>query len=165
MFDSLLIRQRLLSILVVVVVLAVSTIAALVLWLLPAQLARTIEYDFERSGRRSLDLARAVPQPWERVCFLGPYVSDEMAREILGFEWEPEMVSMVQQNDGIILLVFVGANNQVEAFSNQWRRMTDFAAVSHRCFPRSQARFVSADGRHLTAALPTLLPTAVPLVR
>lgn len=137
---------------IVLIVLA-SAILAGVLWLMPSALARDIENDFTRSGQRSVDLARAVPQPWSRVCVLGPYTDKAAASKTLGFAWDPSTVSPIDRQDGIMLLVFVTEDNQVAAFSNQWRRVTDFAPVNHQCFPRAKARFVQAAGtRGLSAA-------------
>lgn len=108
-------------------------------------LAASIEGNFGQSGRRSVDLARAVPQPWHRVCIFGPYSDNDTVQSTLGFKWDSAKVSDIRQNEGITLLVFVGADDQVAAFANHPRRTGDFSNLSGQCHARRDARFKQVD--------------------
>jgi hypothetical protein len=50
--------------------------------------SKRIAEQFEASGNTSVDLAQANPEPWDKVCVLGPYATNAAAREMLGFEWD-----------------------------------------------------------------------------
>ena len=109
------------------------------------QIANSIFEDYEKSDRRAVNLNRALPQPWKRVCMLGPYTDNETTHATLGFKWDSEAVSDIRENEGIMLLVFVAADKKVAFFTNYPRRKGDFANMNHQCFERSDARFEKVD--------------------
>jgi len=106
---------------------------------------RAIAEQFAQSGQRRIDLARAVPAAWKRVCMLGPYTDDAATEATLGFKWDSRRVSKVASDDTIVLLVFVGSGNDVVLSTNYLRGKGDFSNVSRQCFTRAQARFVQVD--------------------
>lgn len=103
--------------------------------------ADAIERQYAESGRRVVDLDRAVPRPWQRVCVIAPYMDNDATRATLGFAWDSEKVSDIAMDEGKVLLVFVGDTNQV-AFHAPYRRTDgDFSNLGGQCFTRAQARF------------------------
>ena len=105
------------------------------------EVANSIFDDFKKSDRRSVDLDRALPQPWKRVCMLGPYTGNSMTHATLGFKWNSQEFSDVWDNEGITLLVFVAADEKVAFFTDYPRSSGDFSNLTRQCFDRSNARF------------------------
>lgn len=99
-----------------------------------------IAQQFEDSGRRSVDLASAVPGDWERVCVFGPYSGNADAEKALGFEWPLEALTDID-HEGSSLLVFVQGGSVVHDIEHP-RRAGDFSNLTGRCFARTNARFV-----------------------
>jgi hypothetical protein len=122
-------------------------------------IAAAMQSAFSASGRKSLDLAIAVPRPWERVCILGPYTDNTAAAKLLGFPWDVKAQSAVGMNDGIALLLFV-QGQQVVSQVDYPRTAGDFANLTQRCFTRSQAKF---QVKPSPENWPTLVPVTVPV--
>ncbi len=95
----------------------------------------------EASGRTKVNLAEAVPRPWERVCILGPYTGNKEVRTILGFDWNVESRTSIHSNDGIALLLFVRGKDVVE-YVEYPRNQGDFSNLTMQCFAREKATFV-----------------------
>lgn len=104
----------------------------------------SIADQFSASGRKSVDLAVAVPGDWDRVCVLGPYSSDAEAAETLGFKWPAEFLTGIEHSDGISLLIFVKGKT-VLSYIEHPRVSGDFSNLRGRCFPHGSAKFVEVD--------------------
>jgi hypothetical protein len=107
-------------------------------------LSSSIADQFAASGRKTVDLASAVPGNWERVCVLEPYSTDASAAEALGFKWPAERLTDIADNDGISLLIFVQGQSVLGHVEHP-RRAGDFSNLTGRCFPRASAKFVQVD--------------------
>jgi hypothetical protein len=83
-----------------------------------------------------LDLASVGPQGWERMCVLGPYASNETAKETLGFYWDSEGLTALSSSDLINALVFV-RGNEVLAYGEVFRAKADFLSLQPSCISRS----------------------------
>jgi len=101
----------------------------------------SIADQFSASGRKGVDLAAAVPGNWDRVCILGPYSSDAVAAQTLGFTWPAETLTDIEQDDGISLLVFVQGKSVIDYVEHS-RGSGDFSNLTGRCFPRTSTKFV-----------------------
>ena len=104
-------------------------------------IANAIFEDFDESDRRTVDFDRALPQPWKRVCILGPYSDKEITSDTLGFEWNSQEFSEVWEHEGVTLLVFVSADGKVAFFTDYPRDKGDFSNLTRQCFDRASARF------------------------
>lgn len=105
------------------------------------KVATSIFDDFEESERRTVDLDRALPQPWKRVCMLGPYSDNDKTHATLGFKWNSQEFSEVSDHEGVTLLVFVSADDKVAFFTDYPRDKGDFSNLTTQCFERANARF------------------------
>jgi hypothetical protein len=94
----------------------------------------------EVESKKSVDLSAVTSDDWERVCVLGPYSSDQVASETLGFSWPAEARSSIEENDGISLLLFVHGGDIAYAVEHP-RDAGDFTNLSGRCFSREDAKF------------------------
>ncbi|USX12108.1 hypothetical protein NHH88_20695 [Oxalobacteraceae bacterium OTU3CAMAD1] len=104
-------------------------------------IANAIFDDFDESDRRTVDLDRALPRPWKRVCMFGPYTDNATTDETLGFKWNSQKFSEVWKDEGATLLVFVAADEKVAFFTDYRRSRGDFSNLSRQCFERLDARF------------------------
>ncbi len=107
-------------------------------------ISSSISDRFNASGRKSIDLADAVPGPWSRVCVLGPYSTNTVARQALGFDWDAESRTNIERDDGIALLLFVEGDDVV-AYTEHPRSDGDFTNLSGQCFTRNAAWFVQIN--------------------
>lgn len=82
-----------------------------------------------------LDLSFA----WDKVCIFEPYITNEKVNLILGFNWNIENYSKINQSDSIVALVFLyqGKVNQVVDFN---RNIADFKNLN-LCLNRNQSQF------------------------
>ena len=103
-------------------------------------LSEKIREEFQSSGRTFVNLATVLPDPWHKVCILGPYSTTKHAYDTLGFAWPVETQSSISTSDTIALLLFV-KNNEVIAFVEHSRRDGDFTNLSRQCFGREQSIF------------------------
>jgi len=99
-----------------------------------------IANQFAASGNRTVDLASAWPEGWDRVCVLGPYSNNAAAAQVLGFDWDVESQSSISTKDGISLLLFVQGSS-ISRHIDHRRNQGDFSNLSGRCFRREQAKF------------------------
>jgi hypothetical protein len=119
-------------------------------------IAVSIAGQFRRSNGALVDLAKANPGAWDRVCVLGPYSNNAAAKTTLGFDFDAEGRTAIQGNDGIVLLLFV-RGDQVTDFVEHPRNLGDFAALSGQCFERKRARF--SQGAPSPAGPAGMVPT------
>lgn len=87
-----------------------------------------------------MNLAKVLPNVWDKVCILGPYSTSKHAYETLGFAWPVERQSSISASDKNVLLLFV-TNQEIVEFVEHPRRDGDFANLSRQCFAREQATF------------------------
>ena len=95
---------------------------------------------------KAIDLRSVEAGDWDRVCVLGPYSSDQAAKEALGFSWPVEARSSIEESDSISLLLFV-RGKQVALAAEHPRTQGDFAELSGRCFAPEHAQFVRRADR------------------
>ena len=99
-----------------------------------------INGQFRDSQGGDVDLAKAYPANWDRVCILGPYSDNATAKSALGFDWDIEGQTAIHTNDGLSLLLFVRQDKVLAAVEHP-RAMGDFTKLSGKCFARARARF------------------------
>ena len=119
------------------------------------EISHEIAKQFELSGRRSVDLAKAAPGPWEKVCIIGPYMDNTGVSATLGFEWDSRSKTSILTNDSISLLLFVRGNQVVEYVEHP-RKHGDFSNLNTRCFAREKALFMQDQAP--AAGWPGLIP-------
>lgn len=105
------------------------------------KLSQEIGRQFQLSGDGSVNLAQAVPGPWDHVCVLAPYSDNTAARNALGFAWNAEARTSIHTNDGIALLVFV-RDGDVLDYVEHPRGDGDFSNLGGKCFAREESAFV-----------------------
>lgn len=103
--------------------------------------SREIGRQFQLSGDGSVNLAQAVPGPWDEVCVLAPYSDNTTARQTLGFGWNAEAKTSIHTNEGIALLVFV-KDGDVLDYVEHPRGDGDFSNLGGKCFAREESAFV-----------------------
>jgi hypothetical protein len=104
-------------------------------------ISREIARQFQLSGGGSVNLAQAVPGTWEEVCVLGPRSDNTLASNTLGFDWNAESKTSIEDNDAITLLVFV-RDGEVQDYVEHPRADGDFSRLSGKCFAREESAFV-----------------------
>ncbi|TFG59449.1 MAG: hypothetical protein E4H32_10110 [Nitrospirales bacterium] len=103
-------------------------------------ISEEITRQFKSSGRTFVNLAKVLPNVWDKVCILGPYSTSKHAYETLGFAWPVERQSSISASDKNVLLLFV-TNQEIVEFVEHPRRDGDFANLSRQCFAREQTTF------------------------
>ena len=106
-----------------------------------ADISREIARQYQLSGGGSVNLAQAVPGPWEEVCVLGPRSDNIAAGNTLGFDWDAEGRTSIETDERISLLVFV-KDGEVTQYVEHPRADGDFSRVSGKCFAREESGFV-----------------------
>lgn len=106
-----------------------------------ADISREIARQFHLSGDGSVNLAMAVPRPWEEVCVLAPYADNITASNTLGFDWNAESKTSIRTDDGIAVLIFV-KDGDVLDYVEHPRADGDFSRLGGKCFAREESRFV-----------------------
>ncbi|MGB7815737.1 MAG: hypothetical protein WBL28_05235 [Methylotenera sp.] len=101
----------------------------------------SIARQFAESKGTSVNLFTAVPGNWEKVCVLGPYSNNDIAKKTLGFEWSAETKTSIQTNEGISVLLFV-QDNKVVSFVEHPRNHGDFSNLTTQCFLKQKAQFI-----------------------
>ena len=72
------------------------------------------------------------------MCVLTPYTNNEAASNTLGFPWDAEKYTAIEDHDGINVLVFI-QDNQVLAYTEHPRNQGDFSRLAPGCLARNQA--------------------------
>ena len=104
-------------------------------------LALAIEQELKSNSWKEVDVAKAVPFDWDRMCILPPYLLENNQKQILGFE-APTMVS---NNDSLVTLVFI-KNETVKSYTHMDRYMLDAIA---QCYEQNNSliRFKRLDSQ------------------
>jgi hypothetical protein len=125
-----------------------AALAALLFWLLSvaacaprSEVSASIARNIKATEGKAVNLVAAVPGSWERVCILAPYSDNAAAKRTLGFEWDVERKTTIQNNEGISLLLFVKSQSVVQ-FTEHPRSAGDFSNLTGRCFTQEAAVFV-----------------------
>jgi hypothetical protein len=103
-------------------------------------ISTAIAEQFTKSNGGSVNLVEAAPGAWERVCILGPYSNNETTKQTLGFEWNAEIRTSIESDDGVSVLLFVQGNHVV-AYVEHPRGQGDFSNLTTQCFSRAKAQF------------------------
>ena len=122
-------------------------------------ISSAIARQFAESKDHAINLATAAPGAWDKVCVLGPYSSNNTAKQTLGFAWNAEALSSIQTNEGISLLLFVQGQHVVTSVEHP-RQQGDFSALTTQCFARDKAQFI--HNPRSTANGPELIPKNAP---
>ncbi len=101
-------------------------------------ISQKLTAEFDASTSAPIDLAKLGPPTWEKVCVLGPYITNGEAEKVLGFKWDVEQKSSIAKNDNINLLVFV-KDREVLAYAEHPRNKGDFLKLQSRCLTRKQS--------------------------
>lgn len=124
-----------------------ATRVAFAFWLLSvgacaqqSEVSDSIARNFKATEGKTVNLAAAVPGNWERVCILGPYSDNTAAKRALGFDWNIERKTTIQNNEGISLLLFLQGQSVLQ-YAEHPRSAGDFTNLSGRCFGRDAAVF------------------------
>ncbi len=106
-----------------------------------AQLLEIISLDGE------IDLAKAVPGNWERVCILAPYTTNSRAKEILGVSVNVARRSNIGSSDSIALLATIH-DSRVNGLYEISFESANFTPHAGECFPKNDARFLIQSTGH-----------------
>ena len=93
------------------------------------------------STSETIDLSQVGSSSWSRLCVLTPYSTNETAENVLGFEWDAESRTSIQNSDSITVLAFA-SDDEVETYVAYPRGKGDFAGGESACLARDRAQFV-----------------------
>ena len=110
-----------------------------------SDISAQIEAQLHADPTGSVDLRRIGPEEWERMCVLTPYTNNEAASNTLGFPWDAEKYTAIEDHDGINVLVFI-QDNQVLAYTEHPRNQGDFSRLEPSCVTRDQAMVTREKG-------------------
>jgi hypothetical protein len=96
------------------------------------EISKSIYSQLKQSGWKVIDFSKTVPFRFEKVCILGPYTSNESAKQALGFFWDVEKETEISTNDGINLIAFI-KENKVISYVEHSRSKGDFWKLSGKC--------------------------------
>ena len=85
-----------------------------------------------------VDLSQVKASGWSRVCVMGPYSDNEVAKTLLGFPWDMEAASKVELYDDVTLLAFV-TEDDVVIHVDYPRAKGDFSELGYVCINRNLA--------------------------
>ncbi len=88
-----------------------------------------------------IDLAKSMPGDWERLCILGPYMTNSHAKEILGVSVNISRRSNIGTSDSIALLATI-QSSQVNGLYEINFKNANFTPHAGECFPKNDARFL-----------------------
>ena len=107
-----------------------------------------------------MDLDALASFEWTRFCAFGPYTTEDVAEDELGFRW-PYAWSRVEDLDDRNYLVFVNGDEVVAAFDHA-RNLGDFAGLDPACHARDDARFVVRERGQFGSGAPYYVMHAAP---
>lgn len=87
-----------------------------------------------------LRLSEKLDGDWERVCLIKPYSTNELAEQIIGFQFDVESKSGISVLDGITLVLVISNESVIEYFETP-RNNVDFSSLKQNCFYRADANF------------------------
>ncbi len=94
-----------------------------------------------------IDLAKAVPGNWDKVCILAPYTTNSHAKEILGVSVNVASRSDIGTSDSIALLAII-LDSQVKGLYEVGFESANFTPHAGECFIKSDARFLIQSHGH-----------------
>lgn len=103
----------------------------------------------------TLQLNEVTDFAWERLYLFGPYTTDGVINEALGFNWSGAADTGIGQSDGHNLLVFVDGQEVVD-WAMLGRAVGDFPG--HGEFTPAEAKFIVR--RNASGAMTELAPSA-----
>ena len=93
------------------------------------------------SSVETISLADIGPSDWERLCVLAPYSTNESTIAQLGFDWNAEGETGIEQRDDIYVLVFADQEN-VLSHVEMPRQPRELLNSSISCLARSDSTIV-----------------------
>jgi hypothetical protein len=72
---------------------------------------------------------------WKTVCIIGPYATNEMAKDLTGHAVDIVTQSEISSSDGIALLITIDAKDRTTLFDVS-RKNSDFTSLSGTCWPK-----------------------------
>ena len=94
-----------------------------------------------------VDLSHALPGDWARVCILGPYSTNDIARDVVGRDVNVQTRSSIYHSDSYALAVTVGDGDTVDLY-DIYRTPSDFTRLHGECYRRDDALFLVAETGH-----------------
>ena len=94
-----------------------------------------------------VNLKQSFTEGWDRVCVLGPYTTPDMAKAILGFDYNTTVNSNIYSSDSISLLITIKAGAVVNAYEIN-RKNADFTPLSGKCFDHEDSVFFREGKGH-----------------
>ena len=82
---------------------------------------------------------------WETVCIIGPYATNEMAKDLTGHAVDIVTQSEISSSDGIALLITIHAKDRTTLFEVS-RKNSDFASLTGTCWPTGTEFHVPTEG-------------------
>ena len=106
-----------------------------------APVNRAIVAAVEKGPGTRLVLAEHTGFPWDRVCILGPYTSDDTVDSLTGVQGAAGQAHGIRSSDGINVLMFV-REDRIAASVAHARNRGDFGPeLVGKCYSREQANF------------------------
>ena len=94
-----------------------------------------------------INLKQSFSEDWDRVCVFGPYTTPNMAKAILGFDYNTALNSDIYSSDSIALLITIKANSVVNSYEIN-RKNADFTPLSGKCFDHEDSVFFREGRGH-----------------
>lgn len=108
----------------------------------PEDLAQKITHKVEDGTGTWLDLSELeTRQPWDKLCVIGPYATEDAAAGIVGMKKLSLGGSIITKSDSVTALVFVNGQN-VAYLVDVPRATADFVKLSGQCFEKQHALFI-----------------------
>ena len=98
-------------------------------------LIQAISSQLEENQWKQIDFSKIQDVTFDRVCFLEAYSSNEIAWSTLGFEWDVEGKTSINDNDGLTAIVFI-QDNTVTGYCEYPLPLDDFFIPISMCIKK-----------------------------
>jgi hypothetical protein len=114
---------------------------------LEGSVSRSIAASVGKGPGTRLDLAEHASFPWDRVCIIGPYTSDDDVDSLTGVRGAAAKDHGIQSNDSINVLMFVSDGRIAASVAHRRGRGDFFPELTGKCYTRDAAVFQVRDSR------------------
>ena len=94
--------------------------------------------------RKPFDMTQFLGSEWEKLCFLGPYSTNTLARQITGIDVDIENRSNIDTHDGISLIIVL-SHSEITNLLEVPRNQIDFANLTGNCYQPSQEFIIESE--------------------